>query len=336
MPIAKTKAKTTSTPREAIVIARQMHQALVLHFMEGLTQAQIAEQLGISQATVNRLIKRGRQLGLVEIKIKSPVESLVDLEERLLALGGISRAVVVPTVSDNPQTALQAVGEAAARLLIDEIGDGDTICITGGKGVSAVVAGLQPPRRFDVEVIPATGCVQGKHYTDVNHVSTLMADRLGGRSYQIHAPLFADDAEQREMLINMRAVADVFKRAREAKVAVVGIGSILTDDSSYYDLHPSSSTDRAAIERSGATCELLAHLLDHGGRVCDYSLNRSLVSLTLEEFASIPTKIGVASGPNKAGPILSVMRGKHLDTLVTDEATGARILEIASEEGFSA
>ncbi|MFA1626562.1 sugar-binding transcriptional regulator [Rhizobium mongolense] len=334
MPIAKLKAKTT-VPREEIVIARQMHQALVLHFMEGLTQAQIAGQLGISQATVNRLIKRGRQLGLVEIKIKSPVEPLVDMEERLLALGGISRAIVVPTVSDNPQTALQAVGEAAARLLMEELGDGDTICITGGKGVSAVVAGL-PPRRFDVEVIPATGCVQGKHYTDVNHVSTLMADRLGGHSYQIHAPLFADDAEQRAMLINMRSVADVFKRAREAKVAVVGIGSILTDDSSYYDLHPSSSTDRVAIERSGASCELLAHLLDDQGRVCDYSLNRSLVSLTLAEFASIPMKIGVASGPNKAGPILSVLRGNHLDTLVTDEATGARILEIASKEGVSA
>ncbi|MCV3736238.1 sugar-binding transcriptional regulator [Rhizobium sp. TRM96647] len=333
MPIAKLKPRTTA-PREEIVIARQMHQALVLHFLEGLTQAQIADQLGISHATVNRLIKRGRQLGLVEIKIKSPVEPLVDMEERLLALGGITRAVVVPTVSDNPQTALQAVGEAAARLLIEEIADGDTICITGGKGVSAVVAGLQPARRFDVEVIPATGCVQGKHYTDVNHVSTLMADRFGGRSYQIHAPLFADDAEQRRMLMNMRSVADVFKRAREARVAVVGIGSILSSDSTYYDLHPSSSTDRSAIEHSGASAELLAHLLDREGRVCDYSLNRVLVSLTLDEFASIPTKIGVASGLNKAGSILSVLRGNHLDTLVTDEATGARILEIA--EGISA
>ncbi|UGX88946.1 sugar-binding transcriptional regulator [Phyllobacterium meliloti] len=320
-------------PREEIVIARQMHQALVLHFLEGLTQAQIAEQLGISQPTVNRLIKRGRQLGLVEIKIKSPVEPLVDMEEQLLALGGISRAIVVPTVSDNPQTALQAVGDAAARLLLEEITDGDTICITGGKGVSAVVAGLQAPRRFDVEVIPATGCVQGKHYTDVNHVSTLMADKLGGRAYQIHAPLFADSSAERAMLINMRSVADVFKRAREAKIAVVGIGSILSDDSSYYDLHPSSSTDRDAIERSGARSELLAHLLDDRGQVCDYSLNGSLVSLTLEEFASIPTKIGVASGQNKARPILSIMRGNHLDTLVTDEATGQRILDIAAEGG---
>jgi DNA-binding transcriptional regulator LsrR (DeoR family) len=31
-----------------------------------------------------------------------------------------------------------------------------------------------------------------------------------------------------------------------------------------------------------------------------------------------------------------VLRGNHLDTLVTDEATGARILDIASQEGFSA
>ncbi len=109
MSVAKLKPKGIA-PREEIVVARQMHQALVLHFLEGLTQAQIADQLGISHATVNRLIKRGRQLGLVEIKIKSPVEPLVDLEERLLGIGGISRAVVVPTVSDNPQTALLSVG----------------------------------------------------------------------------------------------------------------------------------------------------------------------------------------------------------------------------------
>ncbi|MDX0269156.1 MarR family transcriptional regulator [Sinorhizobium meliloti] len=327
------KPKSMSAPREEIVIARQMHQALVLHFLEGMTQAQIADQLGISHATVNRLIKRGRQLGLVEIKIKSPVEPLVEIEEQLLALGGIRRAVVVPTVSDNPQIALQSVGEAAARLMLEQIADGDTICITGGKGVSAVVAGLQPSRRFDIEVIPATGCVQGKHYTDVNHVSTLMADRLGGHSFQIHAPLFADSEAERKMLLGMRSVADVFKRARDAKIAVVGIGSILSDDSSYYDLHPSSSTDREAIEQSGASSELLAHLLDDHGRVCGYGLNRRLVSLTLSEFASIPTKIGVASGPSKAGPILSVMRGNHLDTLVTDQATGARILELAKEGG---
>jgi DNA-binding transcriptional regulator LsrR (DeoR family) len=168
--------------RDDITIVRQMYQALVLHYMEAKTQAEIAKELGISHATVNRLIKRGHQLGLVEIKIKSPIEQLVDIEARLVAVGGIQRAVVVPSVSDNPQTALQRVGEAAARLVLETIKDGDTISITGGKGVSAVVAGLKPNRNYDVEVIPATGLVQGKHYTDVNHVASLMADKLGGRA----------------------------------------------------------------------------------------------------------------------------------------------------------
>ncbi|URK87150.1 sugar-binding transcriptional regulator [Rhizobium sp. RCAM05350] len=330
-PIAK--LKPANAPREEIVIARQMHQALVLHFLEGLTQAQIADQIGISHATVNRLIKRGRQLGLVEIKIKSPVEPLVDMEERLLALGGISRAVVVPTVSDNPQTALQAVGEAAARLLLEEIIDGDTICITGGKGVSAVVAGMHAQRRFDVEVIPATGCVQGKHYTDVNHVSTLMADRLGGRSYQIHAPLFADSAAERGMLINMRSVADVFKRARKRRLRwSASVRSCLMTRVITTCIRLRAPTaPPSSVPAHPANCWRICSIT--GGQVCDYSLNRSLVSLTLPEFASIPTKIGVASGPNKAGPILSVLRGNHLDTLVTDEATGARVLALANGEG---
>lgn len=319
----------SGSSRDDIASARQMHQALVLHYLEGRTQAEIAHELGISHATVNRLIKRGHQMGLVEIRIKSPVDHLVDIEARLVALGGIERAIVVPSLGDNPQTMLQRVGEAAATLLQDTLKDGDTISITGGKGVSAVVAGMDDNRRFAVEVIPATGLVQGKHYTDVNHVASLMADKLGGRAFQIHAPLFADSPEQRDMLMGVSSVSDVFRKAREADVAVVGVGSILTDDSSYYDLHPSSSTDRLAIERSGAAGELLAHLVDRDGKVCDYSLNRCLVSLTLEEFATIPRSIGVASGTSKVAPILSAMRGNHLDTIVTDENTALQVLELA-------
>lgn len=265
------KPKPMSAPREEIVIARQMHQALVLHFLEGMTQAQIADQLGISHATVNRLIKRGRQLGLVEIKIKSPVEPLVEIEEQLLALGGIRRAVVVPTVSDNPQIALQSVGEAAARLMLEQIADGDTICITGGKGVSAVVAGLQPSRRFDIEVIPATGCVQGKHYTDVNHVSTLMADRLGGHSFQIHAPLFADSEAERKMLLGMRSVADVFKRARDAKIAVVGIGSILSTTPAITTCtpHPAPIARRSSNPEPPANCWRICSMITGASAATD-------------------------------------------------------------------
>ena len=218
--------------------ARKIHRVLVMHYLEGLKQSEIATLLDLSTAKVNRLIKEGRKSGMVEINIKSPFQPLIDVEAQLIQSGGIQEALVTPTVSDNPDVVLKTVGEAAASFLLENLKDGDTICITGGKGVGAVVDALNPERTYDVEVVPATGCVQGKHYTDVNHVATQMAEKLGGRAYQIHAPLFAESTDQKEMLMGMKSINEVLDRARNATIAIVGVGSILTGDSSYYDLHP--------------------------------------------------------------------------------------------------
>jgi DNA-binding transcriptional regulator LsrR (DeoR family) len=313
---------------------RQIYGVLVMHFQEGITQAEIARRTNLSHAKVNRLIKQGRELGMVEISIRSQYQGLFDLEARFRDATGLETVRIVPNDSQNPDTILLQVGAAAASLLLETIQDGDTVCITGGKGVSAVVAMLEPERSYSVEVVPATGCVQGKHYTDVNHVATRMADKLGGHAYLIHAPLFADSVAEKDMLMGMKSIAEALDRARRARVAVLGIGSILAADSSYYDLHPSSRGDRDEIERAGAAGELLAHLIDRGGRLCAYELNSRLVALGPDELDAIPFTIGVAAGPNKVAPICAALRGRHVKALVLDEATAQGVLDmIASGQG---
>jgi DNA-binding transcriptional regulator LsrR (DeoR family) len=311
---------------------RLMARVLTLYYEEGRLQSRIAAELGLSSAKVNRLIKQGRELGMVEIIIRTPFQPLFDLETRIKELAEINDVLVTPTVSDNPDVVLQNVGGAAADLLLKNLKDGDTICITGGKGVSAVVEGLNPERTYDIEVVPATGCVQGKHYTDVNHVATQLAEKLGGRAYQIHAPLFAETVEQKDMLMAMRSVNEVLDRARQATLAIVGVGSILSEDSTYYDLHPTPKGDRDEINRAGAVGELLAHLMDKDGNVCDYDLNSRLVGLSPAELAGVPLTMGVASGASKAAPIASALRGHHLKALVVDEATANGVLETLSGE----
>src|SRR5690606_4511876 len=146
--------------------------------------------------------------------------------------------VVAPTVPGSPDTTLQQVGRAAANQLLETLRDGDVIAITGGKAVSAVVEQMQPERAFDVTVVPLTGGVQGKFFTDVNHLATQLAERLGGKPLLMHAPLFAESREQRDMLMDMASIREVFDLARQASVALVGVGSITTPGSSYYDLLP--------------------------------------------------------------------------------------------------
>jgi DNA-binding transcriptional regulator LsrR (DeoR family) len=307
--------------------ARQIYSVLVMHFQEGITQAEIARQTGLSHAKVNRLIKQGREMGMVEIQIRSPFQALFDLETRVRQATGLDTVRVTPSASANPETILNQVGAAAASLLVETIRDGDTICITGGKGLGSLVDSLAPARAYDVEIVPATGLVQGKHYTDVNHVATQMAERLGGRALMIHAPLFAESVKEKKMLMATKSVTDAFDRARKARIAIVGIGSILTGDSSYYDLHPTSGDDREAIKKAGAAGELLAHLIDGDGQLCKYERNARLVAMSPSELDTIPITIGVAAGQNKVEPICAALRGKHLKALVVDEATALAVLE---------
>ena len=46
---------------------RQIHTVLTLHFIEEMTQSDIAARgLNLSPSKVNRLIRRGRELGMVK------------------------------------------------------------------------------------------------------------------------------------------------------------------------------------------------------------------------------------------------------------------------------
>ncbi len=312
---------------------RQIHSVLVMHFIEGRTQADIAASTNMSHAKVNRLIKQGREMGMLQITINSPYQRLAELEKSLADQWNLQSALVTPTVSGSAETTLQQVGSAAATMLLETIRSGDTIAISGGKAVSAVVENLSVEKPLDVQVVPLTGGVQGKHYTDVNHVATLLAEKLGGTAMLVHAPLFAETEAQRDMLMNMGSIKPVFDLARSANVALVGVGSILTPQSSYYDLHPMSAEERQALISMGAVCEFLAHIIDAEGRLCETELNSRLVALRPEDVLSIPTTIAVASGDEKIRPIQAALNGGYLKALVVDEATAQSVtntrLEIA-------
>jgi DNA-binding transcriptional regulator LsrR (DeoR family) len=313
--------------------ARQIYQVLVMYYLDGKKQSEIAAETDLSVASVNRLIRQGKESGMVEITIKSPWLSAHQLESDLARVAELQEVVVAPNVARSEEQSLQMVGVAAAEYLLSRLKDGDVIAITGGKGVSALVEALHPSRKYDVQVVPALGCVQGKHYTDVNHVASEMAARLGGHAWQIHAPLFTDSATERDMLMGISAVEQVLEKARNATIAVVGLGSIHSDSSSYYDLNQAARHASASIETSGARSELLAWLLDSQGQPAPFDDNQRLVGLTLAELQRIPFSMAVVAGRDKVDPIRCALRGHWLKGIVTDESTAAGVLDMAMSQG---
>ena len=312
-------------------LIRQIHTVLAMHFLEGKKQSEISVLLNMSTAKVNRLIKQGRELGMVQISINSPYQRLVDLEHELIAHWPLDSVVVVPTVTDNLNTTLGQVGASAGNLLVETIRDGDTIAISGGKAVRAMIENLSTDWSFDVNVVPLTGGIQGQHYTDVNHVATLLAERLGGRATLIHAPLFAETPEEKDMLMSVRSVRDVFDAARDASIALVGIGSVVGEQSTYYEAHPIAEDARQALAISDVCGEFLGHLINEKGQLSDIEFNTRLVALPPSEVACIPTAVGIVSGVEKIGPLRAVLSGQYINALVLDEETAQGVLQIDME-----
>jgi DNA-binding transcriptional regulator LsrR (DeoR family) len=311
---------------------RLMARVLTLHYQEGYSQSQIASELELSTAKVNRLIKQGRESGMLEITINSPFQREFELENKLSRKWELKYCRVVSSVSGNAQGTLNQIGKGAGNLLVETIRDGDTIAISGGKALSAVIENLSVSRSYDVNVVPMTGGVQGQHYTDVNHIAKQLAEKLGGRSSLLHAPLHADSREERDLLMSVRATRDVMDVTRNATVALVGIGSVIGDNSTYYDAHPVSEADRKTLYEEGVRAELIGHLIDGHGNLSGNDFNSTLVALSPHEAAKIPTTIGVASGPEKVSPICAALNGGFINSLVLDEHTAENVLEYKLEE----
>ena len=307
---------------------RQIQTVLVLHFVEGRKQAEIAEQLNLSTSKVNRLITQGRKLGMLKIEVESPFQRLVELEDALVRADGLSSAMVTPTVEGSEKATLQQVGQAAASHLAETLRDGDVIAITGGKAVSAVVECLDIDRQWDVTVVPLTGGVQGKYFTDVNHLATRLAQRLGGKTMLLHAPLFAKSRAQRDMLMEVSSIREVLELARRANVALVGIGSVQPAESSYYDLHPVPEADRKMLVGTGVVGEFMAHLIRDTGAVANFALNSRLVALSPTELNRCPKVIGIAAGAGKVRPISAALSGGYLNSLIVDEDTAEAVLKL--------
>jgi DNA-binding transcriptional regulator LsrR (DeoR family) len=312
---------------------RLINTVLTLYYLEELTQTEIAQRLGFSTAKVNRLLLQAREQGYVNITIRTPFQQLFELEDRLKAVFGLQEAMVIPALADTSSSPLNALGNIAAEFLLEHLRDGDVLGTGGGTAINAIVQAMAPTRTYQVEVVPLLGAVQGEITHDVNYLATHMAERLGGKAYQLHAPAFVDTREHCETLRSMGPVKEILDIARRANVALVGVGTVDAEVSRFVQFTALSAEDmRHIAEDCGGVGDINAFVYDIEGRPCCPEYANRVVGLTLAELKNIPYRIGVAATTAKAQPLYGALRGGYLHVLITDETAARGILGLFEQD----
>lgn len=91
-----------------------------LYYEQDMTQAQIARELGIYRTTISRLLKRGREQGIVTIAINYDYNENLWLEQQLKQKFGLKEAVVASSDGLLEEEQLSAMGQHGA-LLVDRL-----------------------------------------------------------------------------------------------------------------------------------------------------------------------------------------------------------------------
>jgi DNA-binding transcriptional regulator LsrR (DeoR family) len=302
-------------------------QIASLYYQDNLTQAEIARRIGTSRSTISRLLHQAREERVIEITIHYLRKNDAAIEQELITRFGLRQARVLIGYGRTYEEILSGLGVLAARYIEGLLTKGTVLGISWGTAVHSTVEALQPNRKMPITVVQMIGAVgTGDPLIDGPDLARRLVNLYGGECHHLHAPLVVEHANVWKALLEEPRIAEPLSLADHADIALVGIGSPVAEMSS---LLRAGFLDRAALARlrsQGAVGDICSRHYDAHGRVIDIELNQRTVGIQLETLHGIERVIGVAAGEAKTKAILGALRGRHINVLVTDDATARKVL----------
>ena len=303
-----------------------------LYYKLHQAQSEIAARLGVSTSTVSRLLKEAWDRGIIDVQIRTPIPRDFALETQLVARFNLTDALVLEAKPDtSDENLVRAVGQLAAvylQRMIPDLPPGATIGVAWGTGVHATVSALPNNLGRQVDVVQLMGGV-GALVVDGPDLARMVAAKLGGRHYDLHAPVLVERPEVRELFLTEPTVREGIRRSRSVHLAITGIGSVDERDSSFVRAGLLTRADLASLRDIGAVGEMIGRFFDAEGRTEQIELNRRVIGVELADLRRIPKVIAVARGLSKAPAILGALRGRYMTILATDNVTASAILSLA-------
>jgi DNA-binding transcriptional regulator LsrR (DeoR family) len=295
-----------------------------MYYLAGMTQDQIARELGTSRQRAQRLVARASAEGLISVRLNHPVAACLELERDLKARFGLSLARVAPSLPAGMDPVI-AVAPLAAREIERVLRSEDPLVISLGTGRTL---------RKVVDDLPAMSCPQhrlvsliGNAATDgsatVYEVIMRMADRVGARHFPLALPVIAQDEADRDFHLDLRHAQPALTLARTADIAFVGIGQISENAPIIED----GFINRAGLDAllsCGASGELVGWAFDSDGKYLEGG-NNTLVIGVRADTSGKPV-VCIAAGASKYKALKAALRGGLFSGLITDEDCARHLL----------
>jgi len=294
-----------------------------LYYVEGMTQDEVAQKVGLTRARVLRILANARNDGTVQIRVTSRLSLCIELERQLEATWKLERAIVVPTPED-ADSLYRIIGCQLGAFLSSAIEPGMNVGLGWGNTLTNAVSAIEPREADGVNVVSLLGGLTRVADVNPSEFAWRAADRLSAACHMMAAPVFAPDRVTRDALFRHAGIAEVMRRARMLDMAVLSLGD-LTPHSvfSAYDLL--SSDEIASLGNAGVVGDILCQFVNAEGEVVDHPVNDRVVSLKPEGIREARRIVIASGGWNKVTIMRAALKCLSPSVVITDEVVAERL-----------
>lgn len=295
-----------------------------LYYNQELTQNQIADRLFTSRSKVSRLLQEAREEGVVEIIIHEPWDRAMELESDLKQELGLRHVRVLNARDDRDEDTVKRVGELAAYYL-DSIIDKRTILgMSWGNTIYQTIKSIKSSKNIPLMVVPIMGAatVTGPE-RDSLELTRVMASAYGGKYNYIYAPLFVSSSAVREELMLAPKIKENLELAAKANIILTSVGHISHTWNDYL-----TKKDIERLEEHHAIGHIGGHFYNKDGNEVLIDLAQRTIAIEMDAIRNVPNVVCIASSTKKAEAILGAIKGKLINTLITDSETAKKVLTL--------
>jgi lsr operon transcriptional repressor len=305
------------------------------YYKDELTQDEIARRLGLSRASVGRMLERARKIGLVTINLNADCFDAFELSSALRQTFGLREALVVPDYDREPsdRAVLNArVGLGGAQFISTHLRPGATLGVGWGDTVARVIGATNFGPVGPVHLVTLTGGVDGYLQTIISSKGEMSTDTKTTTATVIPSPIVASTPALAAALKAEPTIQALLERARRVEHAIVGVGTPATD-ATLVRLGYLTATEATRLRERGVVGDILGQFFDSRGKILRLPIHSRRIGIELGDLKTIPNVIGVAGGLHKTEAILGALRGGYLDVLVTNEQVAHQLLALEAGTG---
>jgi DNA-binding transcriptional regulator LsrR (DeoR family) len=315
-----------------------MVQCLELYYRQGKSQKDVAQALGVSAATVSRLLKRAVDEGLVRVELDLPRTQ--ELETALVDRFGLHDAVVV--AAGGRGDVREEVGAAAAVYFEKVTANGMRIGLSCGYTLYQTVRALRERRFRDLALYPLSGestlkLVDISPNTLVGMMAAKYRPHVAAYALPVqHLASLREVERERRRLLRDPEIRRIYEAAQSVDVALVGIGQIAEQTPGFCSLAESYGVSVRRLRQLGVVGEINYQPFDAGGQIVDHPELRILMHRVLSvdsgRLQALSRRddryvIAVAGGRAKAEAVRGAVKGRFMNVLVTDEDVASALLK---------